>query len=219
MGPRAYELVKLLGVDDLSLDGVKVIRFGRFPDDRGYFTEPYRRSDLDSIPGLTIPTFVQCNESFSRAGVIRGLHFQWNPYMGKMVRTVYGRLVDFVLDVRKGSPTFGKIVACDLAGNRDTDEDRWIWIPPGFAHGTLFPQETLIEYLCTGEYSPGNEAAISPLAPDIDWSLCAPDLRALFVEIAATTPLMTAKDRDGFTLRDWLASPLSDNFVYSRAPA
>ena len=208
--------MKIIEVKDLPLEGVKVIRFGRFPDDRGYFTEHYRKSDLFSRHDFGIPEFVQCNESFSRAGVIRGLHFQWDPYMGKMVRTVSGRMVDLILDIRKGSKTFGKVIAYDLPGDRAAGYDEWIWMPPGFAHGNVFSEDTLIEYFCTGEYSPATEAGISPFSDDLDWSMCAPELKQVFDRIAASTKLVTEKDRNGYSLRSWEASPLSDNFLFSQ---
>src|SRR5690606_8308158 len=97
----------------------------------------------DCLKGLQ---FVQVNESYSRPGTVRGLHFQWNPYMGKLVRTVYGRMVDIALDIRKGSPTFGKALLYDMPSQPDQDYAEWIWIPPGFAHGNYFTAETVIEY-------------------------------------------------------------------------
>ena len=94
--------------------------------------------------------------------------------MGKLVRTIRGHMIDVVLDIRKGSPTYGKIIAHDMPVQGDEDYAEWIWVPPGFAHGNTFPADTVIEYLCSGEYSPGNEAGISPVADDLDWSLCEP---------------------------------------------
>lgn len=197
-----------------------MIRFGRFRDARGYFTEHYRRSDLRGHPGLGFLRdfeFVQANESFSRRGTIRGLHFQWSPFMGKLVRTVAGRMIDLVLDVRKGSPTLGHVVAWDMPADRDAEEQEWIWVPPGFAHGNVFPEDTVIEYLCTGEYSPGCEACVSPLAADLDWSLCAPSLRREFEDVARAEPLISDKDRDGDTLAGWLARDDSERFRYGRS--
>ncbi len=138
--------------------------------------------------------FLQANESFSRAGTVRGLHFQWNPYMGKLVRTIRGHMIDVALDIRKGSPTYGQIVAYDMPVQGDEDFAEWIWLPPGFAHGNTFPQDTVIEYFCSGEYSPGNEAGISPVADDLDWSLCDPALRDQFQSIARDD---AADDRQG----------------------
>ena len=92
-------------IKDLAIPDVKVVRFKRFLDNRGYFTEQFRQSDLidsDKVGFLKGESFVQANESFSHKGTFRGLHFQWNPYMGKLVRTVWGRMVDMALDIRKG---------------------------------------------------------------------------------------------------------------------
>jgi dTDP-4-dehydrorhamnose 3,5-epimerase len=209
--------MKLLEVKALAIEAIKVIRFGRFCDDRGYFTEPYRKSDFAQHPDLAfIKTveFVQCNESYSLPHTVRGLHFQWNPYMGKLVRTLSGRMVDMVLDIRKGSPTFGKLICYDMSANQTAEFSEWIWVPPGFAHGNFFTEATVIEYFCSGEYSPGCEAGISPLAPDIDWSLCDPTLHTEFKSVSATTSRITAKDRDGFTVDAWRDDERSSNFIF-----
>jgi dTDP-4-dehydrorhamnose 3,5-epimerase len=157
--------------------------------------------------------FVQCNESFSKAGTVRGLHFQWNPYMGKLVRTISGRMIDIVLDIRKGSPTLGKIILYDMPADRTSGTQEWIWVPPGFAHGNVFPEDTVIEYMCSGEYSQGCEAGISPFASDLDWTPCHPELKRSFDHIAATNTLVTDKDRNGFSLAQWLKDERSDNFT------
>jgi dTDP-4-dehydrorhamnose 3,5-epimerase len=209
--------LKVLSVKALAIPEIKVIRFARFCDQRGYFSEHFRKSDLQThaLTGFMKGVeFYQANESYSRAGTLRGLHFQWNPYMGKLVRTLHGRMVDLVLDIRKGAPTFGKIIAHDMPSRLADDWNEWIWVPPGFAHGNLFPAETTIEYFCSGEYSPSCEAGISPLADDIDWSSCDPGLREIFREIARGAPLLTDKDRNGHSLRSWESDPRSENFVY-----
>jgi dTDP-4-dehydrorhamnose 3,5-epimerase len=211
-----HELLKVIEVKSLAIEAVKVIRFGRFSDHRGYFTEHFRRSDFHGNPDLEFlhgVEFVQANESYSRTGTIRGLHFQWNPHMGKLLRTLSGRMVDMFLDVRKGSPTYGKIACYDMPTTYEADHQEWIWVPPGFAHGNFFTVDSAIEYFCTGEYSPGCEAGVSPFAPDIDWSLCDPALRAEFEALAGGNPLTTDKDRDGFTLEAWGADERSQNFV------
>ena len=159
--------------------------------------------------------FVQANESYSRKGTVRGLHFQWNPYMGKLVRTLYGHMVDMVLDVRKGSPTFGKIILYDMPTQRETDYAEWIWVPPGFAHGNFFLEETLIEYFCTGQYSQGCEAGISPLATDIDWSLCVPELKQKFDALDRSSMLISDKDKNAYSVAQWLEHPDSRHFIYS----
>jgi dTDP-4-dehydrorhamnose 3,5-epimerase len=209
--------VKIIDVLDLAIPEVKVIRFARFADNRGYFSEQYRFSDFESseaTPFMRGVRFVQANESYSRAGTVRGLHFQWNPYMGKLVRTIRGHMIDVALDVRKGAPTYGKIIAYDMPVQGDEPFAEWIWVPPGFAHGNTFPADTVIEYFCSGEYSPGCEAGISPVADDLDWSLCEPELRDQFQAIARDTPLMTDKDRHGLTVAAWTADERSEQFLY-----
>lgn len=208
--------MKLIEVKTLALPAIKLIRFARFMDMRGYFTESFRRSDFSAhLAFMRGVGFVQFNESFSRPNVVRGMHFQWNPFMGKLVRTVHGRMVDLFLDIRKGSPTYGKMGACDMPSSPDKDYAEWIWIPPGFAHGNYFTQETTIEYICSGEYSAGCEAGISPLAADIDWTLCEPALKREFDAIVADTPVITDKDNNAMTLGAWMADQRSNEFLYS----
>jgi dTDP-4-dehydrorhamnose 3,5-epimerase len=211
--------MKLLQVRTLKVEAIKVVRFARFCDHRGYFTEHYRRSDFlrhADMQFMKDVEFMQANESYSKRGTIRGLHFQWNPYMGKLVRTLAGRLIDMVLDIRKGSPTFGKIILYDMPADSTADYAEWIWVPPGFAHGTFFTEDSTIEYLCSGEYSPGCEAGISPLARDIDWGLCDPNLKKLFDRITASAMLISDKDKDGLTVSGWNSDKRSDNFIYGK---
>lgn len=209
--------VKIVEVQALAIPAIKVIRYARFRDHRGYFTESYRASDFEQGEQASFlhgVRFVQANESFSRAHTIRGLHFQWNPHMGKLVRTIRGHMIDVVLDIRLGSPTFGKVIAHDMPATSDEDWNEWIWVAPGFAHGNTFSTDTVIEYFCSGEWSPGCEAGISPLATDLDWSLCDPTLRERFARIAANTTLISDKDRDGLTVAAWQGDDRARNFQY-----
>jgi dTDP-4-dehydrorhamnose 3,5-epimerase len=211
--------MKILSVVDAALPGVKIIRFARFLDARGYFAEPFRRSDMDAradLGDLRGQAFVQANESYSRPNVVRGLHFQWNPFMGKLVRTVRGHMVDIFLDIRKGSATLGKAAMHDMPTSDAADWSEWIWVPPGFAHGNFFPETTVIEYYCTGEYSQGCEAAICPLSKDIDWSLCDAALKARFDALAAGQIVISDKDRLAPTLQAWLADSRSDRFQFGQ---
>ena len=208
--------MKIETATPLAIDSVKVVKFKRFCDHRGYFTESYRKSDFQSHPAMSFMKgveFVQCSESYSRAGTIRGLHFQWNPYMGKLVRTLSGRMIDIVLDIRKGSPTFGKAIMYDMPADLASDAQEWICVPPGFAHGNVFSQDTVIEYFCSGEYSQGCEAGISPFAPDIDWSLCDRRLKQTFDDIYSSAALVTEKDRNGLSLQQWVSDKRSNNFT------
>jgi dTDP-4-dehydrorhamnose 3,5-epimerase len=135
--------------------------------------------------------------------------------MGKLVRTISGRMVDLVLDIRLESPTFGHIVAHDMPVSSSAEYSEWIWVPPGFAHGNMFTEETMIEYFCTGEYSPGNEGAVSPLAEDLDWSLCAPELREEFQALVGKGAIVSDKDRNAGSVSEWRDDPRSANFRYS----
>lgn len=207
--------LKIVDAQEQALPGIHRVRFGRFNDHRGYFTETFRRSDFEKLDFLRGIEFLQCNESYSEAGVVRGLHFQWNPHMGKLVRTIQGRMIDLVLDIRQESPSYGKAIAIDLPASPEADTNEWLWVPPGFAHGNFFPEPTTIEYFCSGEYSPGCEAGISPLADDIDWSLCDPELSKIVREgLNSERRLMTDKDRDGFSLAAWGEQPDASEFVY-----
>lgn len=209
--------MKIIEIKDLTIPELKVISYARFRDARGYFTEPYRLSDLyansamESFRGSTV---VQCNESYSLHGTIRGLHFQWDPPMGKLVRTVSGHMIDLALDIRKGSPSFGRLIAYDMPSNLDAEYGEWIWVPPGFAHGNVFLQDTVIEYLCTGEYNQASEDCISPLSQDIDWSLCDKRLENAFKSAASTSSLITEKDRFGLSVEQWNNNPRSMHFIY-----
>ena len=206
--------MKIIEVKTLAIPDIKVIRFGRYNDDRGYFTEVFRDSDFQKLDFMKGVKFLQCNDAYSKTGTFRGLHFQWNPYMGKLVRPVTGSLIDFALDIRKNSPTLGKIIAYEMRVKREDSFGEWIWVPPSFAHGILMCEDSLIEYFCTGEYSQGCEAGISPLSKDIDWSLCNSEIKSVFDRIVPVSEYITNKDKNGHTLTGWLEDKNSDNFIY-----
>lgn len=127
-----------------------------FGDHRGYFFESYSKSVFEQA-GIEAE-FVQDNESFSSAGVVRGLHFQAPPKaQGKLVRVQKGRVLDVVVDIRKGSPTYGEHFAIELSG----ENKKMLWIPPGFAHGfATLEDDTVFLYKCTDTYSPEHEGSI-----------------------------------------------------------
>lgn len=206
--------MQIIEVKSLSLSGIKVIRYKRFTDNRGYFTETFRESDLVKV----IPEFKikQVNESSSKKGVVRGLHLQWNPYMGKLVRTVAGHMVDLFLDLRKRSPTYGKICGYDMPTKGNEDFDEWIWIPPGFAHGNYYLEDSIIEYFCTGEYAPKTEAGILVTDPDLDWSLCEPKIRDQFNQLLKQGAIISSKDKNNLTLKEWTKDSRSDNFIFGK---
>ena len=207
---------------------IRIIKFAKFQDHRGYFTESYNKEQFNrelklfNFKGLYVEVdgnkkhfspFVQHNESFSHENVVRGLHFQWAPYMGKLVRTVQGRMVDIFLDIRIGSDTFGKVGMYEMKSSKEHSE--WIWVPPGFAHGNFFSEATTIEYLCTGMYSKDTEAGISPLSDDLDWSLCDEDLKLEYSNLILNDKaILSVKDKDAMFLGDWKIDSRAYNFTY-----
>lgn len=208
--------MKIIDVKELQIPQVKVIKYQRFRDNRGYFTETYRKGDLDIKPQTAFlkgVSFTQCNESASQKNVFRGLHFQWNPYMAKLIRLISGSMIDFALDIRKNSPTFGKIVGHKLESNKDQDFNEWVWIPVGFAHGVLFLEDSIMEYFCTGQWAPETERGISPLSQDIDWSLCNVDIKNTLDQIKGQL-IISDKDLAGLNLGDWQNSVDSQNFIF-----
>jgi dTDP-4-dehydrorhamnose 3,5-epimerase len=207
--------MKIESVTKLALPEVKILRFARFPDERGYFTEIYRNVQVAEALGTAAFEIVQVNESCSLAGVIRGLHAQWNPWQGKMVRPLHGGFIDLALDIRKGSPNYGRIVAHQLRQDPTAMADEWIWVPPGFAHGVVFNDVGTIQYLCTSAWSPGCELSISPAAADLDWSLCDSGLQEQVRGFLRLDIRVNEKDRAGFTLEEWSADPRSNEFTYA----
>lgn len=206
--------MQIIEVKSLSLSGIKVIKYKRLTDNRGYFTETFRESDfVKVIPGFKIK---QVNESNSKKKVVRGLHLQWNPYMGKLVRTIKGHMVDLFLDVRKGSPTYGKICGYDMLAKENEDFNEWIWIPPGFAHGNYYLEDSIIEYFCTGKYAPKTEAGILVTDPDLDWSLCERKIRDHFNRLLNQGAIISSKDKNNLTLKEWTKNPGSDNFIFGK---
>jgi dTDP-4-dehydrorhamnose 3,5-epimerase len=202
--------MKIIEIRSLIIPDIKVIRFQRFADDRGYFTETYRQTDFKKV----LPDFEikQINESSSTTNVIRGLHFQWDPYMGKLVRTLYGHMIDFALDIRPNSSTFGKIIGYDMPASNNRDYDEWIWIPKGFAHGNLYLENSAIEYLVDSEYNPDCEAGINPLSPDIDWSICDKKIVEIIHSINKNEIIQSEKDKKNYTLNEWKNNPNSKLF-------
>lgn len=139
----------------LSIDGLLEVRPRVFGDQRGYFVETYSERDFASA-GIAV-RFVQDNESRSRRGVLRGLHFQKRHPQGKLVRVIEGEVFDVAVDLRSGSPTFGRWEGLRLSGELKNQ----FFIPPGFAHGFLvLSDEAVFAYKCTDFYHPEDEDGI-----------------------------------------------------------
>ena len=169
-----------------------------FKDERGFFMETYRR---DQFEKLGLPTeFAQDNHSRSSKGVVRGLHFQWGPPMGKLMRVSIGAAYLVAVDIRKDSPTLGKWVGVHASA----DNRRQVWAPAGFARGFCALSEiTEIQYKCTGIYNGKTESGIrwNDPAINIEWPL--------------KEVVVSEKDQQARTLAQWLSCPESDNFRYS----
>jgi dTDP-4-dehydrorhamnose 3,5-epimerase len=147
-----------------------------FSDDRGYFMETYRNDKLKEAIGHTID-FVQDNESKSSYGVLRGLHYQLPPFaQSKLARVIKGKILDIAVDIRKGSPTFGKYVAVELS----EDNKRMLFIPRGFAHGfVVLSDEAILSYKVDNYYSGESDRGIAFDDPtlNIDWQVDSNDLQ------------------------------------------
>ena len=168
-----------------------------FQDARGFFAETFR---ADQFHSHGLPTeFVQDNHSRSAKGVLRGLHFQWDPPMGKLMRVTLGHAFLVAVDIRRGSPTLGKWVGIEASA----ENRRMVWAPAGFARGFCSLSEGCeIQYKCTGIYNSRAESAILWNDPNIGikWPL---------LDVVASE-----KDKRARTLEQWLASPESHNFRY-----
>ena len=166
-------------VKEFHIKGPLLITPKVFSDDRGYFTETFKKSTLEAL-GIH-SDFFQDNQSLSQKNVLRGLHFQEPPHaQGKFVRVLTGKVMDVIVDIRKNSPTYGEHLKVIL----DAEEKRMLWVPEGFAHGFLtLENNTLFLYKCTNEYNKESENGLMWNDPklNIDWGL-------------TENPLMSEKD-------------------------
>jgi dTDP-4-dehydrorhamnose 3,5-epimerase len=184
-------------VEKIPIRDVVVVGHEAFEDARGYFFEAWRR---DVFQGAGLPTtFVQLNESRSTKNVVRGLHFQWEPPMGKMMRVTAGRAFLVAVDIRKGSPTLGRWVGTELSAN----ERKQVWAPAGFARGfCVLTGSATVQYLCTGTYNAACESGIRWDDPEIgiDWPV--------------KDPVLSERDRSAQTLAEWLSRKESACLTY-----
>ncbi len=157
-----------------EIEGAVIIEPQVFGDERGYFFESYSAKWFNE--NVSEVNFVQDNESKSRYGVLRGLHYQLPPYtQAKLVRVVKGKVLDVAVDMRKDSPTLGKHVAVELS----EENKRMYFIPKGFAHGfVVLSDEVIFQYKCDEFYAPGHEAAVRYDDPalGIDWKIPTEDI-------------------------------------------
>lgn len=174
-----------------DIEDVVILQPELFGDERGYFMESWSQPRFNEL--VREVHFVQDNESKSRYGVLRGLHYQKGKYaQSKLVRVVKGRVLDVAVDIRRGSPTFGRYVAVELT----EDNHYQLFVPRGFAHGfSVLSQEAVFQYKCDNIYSPQNEGAIAWNDPEIgiDWRIRQEDV-ILSAKDAAHPTLAEATD-------------------------
>jgi dTDP-4-dehydrorhamnose 3,5-epimerase len=185
-------------IESEHLNGVIVLRHrGIHEDQRGFFMEVFR---ADQFARLGLPVnFMQENHSRSRKGVIRGLHFQWQPPMGKLMRVTLGKAFLVAVDIRKGSPTLGQWFGTEVSA----ENKKQIWAPPGFARGfCVLSDYAELQYRCTGIYNPACESGLRWNDP------------ALAISWPAGEPILSEKDRNAQTLEEWLRSPQADCFRF-----
>jgi dTDP-4-dehydrorhamnose 3,5-epimerase len=188
-------------IESRYLNDVVVLVPDIFKDERGFFSETFR---ADQFRLLGLPTdFVQDNHSRSAKGVVRGLHFQWEPAMGKLMRVTVGSAFLVAVDIRKGSSTVGKWVGVECSA----ENRRMVWAPSGFARGFCSLSDgTEIQYKCTGIYNSRAEGGIRWNDPSIG------------VEWPLTEVTVSEKDRNAPSLTEWLASSRADNVRYLQEP-
>lgn len=182
-----------MNIIETGLHGVYVLEPKVFGDERGFFMETYNQKTFDEFFGKI--TFVQDNHSKSSKGVLRGLHFQNPMSQGKLVRVTAGAVYDLVVDIRKGSPSFGKSFGLELSGSNK----KQLWIPPGLAHGFLTLEDnTEFLYKCTDFYAPQYDNTLLWNDPElnIQW----PKLDCEFT--------LSKKDQGGLTLAKFTELPL-----------
>ncbi len=184
-------------IESRHFNGIVVLVPGIFEDERGFFSEVYRQDQFEELglPGV----FVQENHSRSSEGVLRGLHFQWDPPMGKLMRVTVGRAYLVAVDIRPGSPTLGKWFGAEVSA----ENRRQIWAPAGFARGFCVLSEVAeLQYKCTALYNGSGESGISWNDPalDVDWPINAPTI--------------SEKDAKAQSLVEWLDRPEAHHFDY-----
>jgi dTDP-4-dehydrorhamnose 3,5-epimerase len=184
-------------VESRHLEDIVVIVPKAHRDDRGFFMEVYR---ADQFRDLGLPSeFVQDNHSFSRKGVVRGLHFQWEPPVGKLMRVTRGTAFLVAVDIRKGSPTLGQWFGLEASA----ENMKQVWAPAGFARGfCALTDEVEVQYKCTGIYNDRAESAIRWDDPDVG------------VEWPLKEVRLSDKDRNAHSLRVWLTSPDAEHIAY-----
>ncbi|MGC6438672.1 MAG: dTDP-4-dehydrorhamnose 3,5-epimerase [Flavobacteriaceae bacterium] len=171
------------------LQGCIVIEPTVFSDNRGAFQETYRKQQLDQLLGYAV-SFVQDNQSFSKKGVLRGLHFQKGEFaQAKLVRVIQGKVLDVAVDIRQNSPTFGQYHSVELS----SDNNKQLFVPRGFAHGFVVLSDTAtLSYKCDNYYNKEAEGGIVFNDPELDIDWGAPSVRLIISEKDLNLPQLKA---------------------------
>ena len=175
----------MIEVEETRLDGVRIIKPRVFPDERGFFMETFNAADATSegLPTL----YVQDNHSLSSKGVLRGLHYQYPQWQGKLIRAASGEIFDVAVDIRQGSPTYGEWLGVVLSAENKLQ----LYVPEGFAHGFVVLSATAdLLYKCTTLFDPGQDCCLMWNDPDIG------------VEWPVSEPIISEKDNKGKRFKD-----------------
>jgi dTDP-4-dehydrorhamnose 3,5-epimerase len=186
-----------MNIESRQLGDVVVLKPEVFEDERGFFVESFR---ADQFEKLGLPTqFVQDNHSRSGRGVLRGLHFQFDPAMSKVMRVTVGSVWLVAVDIRRGSPTLGRWYGREVSAENKLQ----IWAPPGFARGFCVLSDVAeLQYKCTAQYNPKGESAIRWNDPElgIDWPV--------------DSPVLSARDAAAPSFAEWLESDAAASLAY-----
>jgi len=167
----------------------KIFERKKYIDNRGFFMESYPASMQVDL-GVE---FVQDNLSFSKKGVVRGLHYQWSDPMGKLVSVVKGRIIDYIVDIRKDSETYGKSFVFELSDSNNLA----LWVPAGFAHGFEALEDSYILYKCSSEYNSEAEGSINFFDKDIE----------IFLQTPKECVIMSKRDHEAISFEDYCKDP------------
>jgi dTDP-4-dehydrorhamnose 3,5-epimerase len=173
-------------INTFNIEGLIEIIPKKFQDERGYFFESYNQNEFKKI-GI-IDNFTQDNQSFSKSGVIRGLHLQKSPFQqSKLVRVLSGKVLDVAIDVRKDSKTYGQYIIIEVS----SEKNNMVYIPKGFAHGFVTLEDSIFSYKCSNIYNKESEVSINPLDNylNINWTI--------------DNPIISEKDLNGILFKDF----------------
>jgi dTDP-4-dehydrorhamnose 3,5-epimerase len=176
-----------MDINRFNIEGLIEIIPKKFQDERGYFFESYNQNEFKKIN--INDNFIQDNQSFSKKGIIRGLHLQTSPFeQAKLVKVLSGKVLDVVVDIRHGSKTYGQYLMIELS----SEKNNMLYIPKGFAHGFLSLEESIFTYKCSNVYNKEYEISINPLDKDlnINWDI--------------NNPIISEKDLIGMSFKDFI---------------